>query len=445
MFKALESATVTRWLGRLRKDEAAHSMARGAGGLLLTRILGTGLAFATQVLLARALGATNYGEYVVAWGWIMLFAVAATAGHGTAALRYTSQYLGAEDWPRLRGYLTVAMISVAAASTAFASFVIATTHASTPWALSPMARVLAIGALVVPLQAALLVASSVIRGLRAVVSSQIPLSVVQPLALMTMAATALTLRLDASASVAMIWAAISALLALVVSIGIAVSLIPPAVHAHPALRETSEWTRVAFPLFLITVLNMVLQRADVLIVGASLGSESAAVYAAANRLSLLVSFGLTAVNAWVAPAIADLHARGEHVPLQRIVHLAARAITALTVPLAAVTALAAGPLLSAFGSGFEAGQSSLRILCIGQVVNALLGPVGFLMTMTGNQSEAARILSVAAILNVVLCVLLTPLLGIEGAAVGTSSAQVLWNIWMSLTVWRRLRIRATIA
>jgi O-antigen/teichoic acid export membrane protein len=444
MFKAVGSERLFRWLRRLRKDEAAYSLARGAGGLFLTRILGTGLALATQVMLARTLGAAHYGEYVVAWGWVMLFAVASTAGHATAALRFISQYLGAEDWPRLRGYLMVAMASVAIASTAFALLVVGTSHASPLWAASPMTELLAIGALVIPIQAALLVASSVIRGLRAVVASQIPLSLVQPLALMIMAATALVLRVDTSGSVAMIWAAIAALIALVVSLRIAMFLLPAAVHARPALRETGEWTRVAFPLFLITVLNMVLQRADVLIVGARLGSEPAAVYAAANRLSLLVSFGLTAVNAWVAPTIADLHARGERAALQRTVHVAARAIGALTVPLAVGTALTAGPLLEVFGSGFEAGRASLWILCIGQIVNALLGPVGFLMTMTGNQSDAARILFVAAILNVSLCVFLIPRLGIEGAAVGTSSAQILWNVWMSLVVWKRLRIRTTI-
>jgi O-antigen/teichoic acid export membrane protein len=77
-------------------------------------------------------------------------------------------------------------------------------------------------------------------------------------------------------------------------------------------------------------------------------------------------------------------------------------------------------------------------------VNALLGPVGYLMTMTGNQGEAARVLTVAALVNVLACALLTPRFGLAGAAAGTALAQVIWNVWMSVLVWRRLGVRATV-
>jgi O-antigen/teichoic acid export membrane protein len=86
----------------------------------------------------------------------------------------------------------------------------------------------------------------------------------------------------------------------------------------------------------------------------------------------------------------------------------------------------------------------LVILAAGQLVNALVGPVGFLMTMTGQQDAAARILVVHALANLAGLALLTPRFGPEGAAVATSFVRASWNLVLLFVVWRRLGVRSTL-
>lgn len=423
-------------------DTQARSLLRGAGGFLAVQVAGTGLAFAAQVLLARLLGAAAYGDYVVAYAWVALLAAPATAGHSTAALRFVAQYAGAGDWARLRGYLNVALGSTALVTGA-AALALAAAAARLP-VDSAFSAALWAGAFVLPLQSGLVLLSSILRGLRFPVWSQVPASLVQHGVMIGCAALSVLLLWPPSSAAAMRWAGIASAAALAGALALLVRGLPREARRVRRMREGGTWTRVALPLLWITGVNLVMQRADVLIVGAVVDSEAAGVYSAASRLSLLIGFGLTAVNAWMAPAIADLHARGDRAGLQRVVTLAARAITAFTLPVAVGLVAAGEWLLGLFGAGFAAGRVALGVLCIGQVANALLGPVGYLMTMTGNQAAAARILTVAALANVALCALLAPSFGIEGAALGTAFAQVLWNVWMSVEVRRRLAVRATV-
>nr|WP_277879386.1 polysaccharide biosynthesis C-terminal domain-containing protein [Coleofasciculus sp. FACHB-712] len=97
-----------------------------------------------------------------------------------------------------------------------------------------------------------------------------------------------------------------------------------------------------------------------------------------------------------------------------------------------------------FGSSFVEGLPALVILTVGQMVNALSGSVGFLMTMTGHQREAALIIGSSAILNVVLNAALIPYLGINGAALSTALTTALWNIIMLVYVNKQLKINSTI-
>ena len=84
------------------------------------------------------------------------------------------------------------------------------------------------------------------------------------------------------------------------------------------------------------------------------------------------------------------------------------------------------------------------ILIGGTAVSALSGSVGFLMVMTKHQKEASVIITVSAVLNVVLNVLLIPRLGLVGAAVSTAATTVLWNLIMLVFVQRRLNINSTV-
>ena len=87
-------------------------------------------------------------------------------------------------------------------------------------------------------------------------------------------------------------------------------------------------------------------------------------------------------------------------------------------------------VLGIFVSDFTAGYVALLVLLAGQLINAVSGPVGYVMTMTGHQHRAARIIGVCAFVNIVLNAMLIPLFGMSGAASATAITTAMWNLMM---------------
>jgi O-antigen/teichoic acid export membrane protein len=85
-------------------------------------------------------------------------------------------------------------------------------------------------------------------------------------------------------------------------------------------------------------------------------------------------------------------------------------------------------VLDFFGEEFTAGVAPLIILAIGQIINAICGPVMYLLNMTGKEKQARNIIIVASIINVALNLYLIPIYGLMGAAIATGVSTVVWNI-----------------
>jgi O-antigen/teichoic acid export membrane protein len=150
------------------------------------------------------------------------------------------------------------------------------------------------------------------------------------------------------------------------------------------------------------------------------------------------------MNAIAAPLIAELWSTGRRAELQRLATFAARCVFAATALLVLLLAALGRPTLALFGDGFPAGYGPLLVLAAGQATSALVGSVGLLLSMTGHQKEAARIMLAAALANVVLNALLIPRFGLLGAAVATAATTAAWNLAMLVRVVRTLGIDPTV-
>lgn len=78
------------------------------------------------------------------------------------------------------------------------------------------------------------------------------------------------------------------------------------------------------------------------------------------------------------------------------------------------------------------------ILAIGMLSRAAVGPAERLLNMLGERKQCAAVYALAFAINLVLCVLLIPRLGIEGAAVATSTALAVESVLLYRIAKRRL-------
>jgi O-antigen/teichoic acid export membrane protein len=188
----------------------------------------------------------------------------------------------------------------------------------------------------------------------------------------------------------------------------------------------------------IAISQLVLStQTDVLVVNAFLGKEATAVYGTASQLAALSGLAFTALMLIVQPQIARLFAQRRVTDLQRLVSWVQ--LASLLVSLAAflVLVLFGKWALGWFGRDFRAGYPVMLVLALGQICLSTVGAIaGYLLTMTGHQREASRVIAGTAVENLVLTLVLTPLLGLIGVALATGIAVVTRAVILAVIVRR---------
>jgi O-antigen/teichoic acid export membrane protein len=419
-------------------------LARGSLGSLTIRLAATGFVFAMHVLLARLLGVGSYGYYIYAITWVHVLSRLSTGGMDAAGARFAAEYSAQQRPDVLHAFLRFS----AKLALAFSIFV----------ALAMTIAVLALGdrldeelaitfwagAALLPLIALMEVRSGALRGLKRVVLARTPDPLRPVLVSLGVVVILVLARERLDAPVVMVLNILSTLAALaVVELVLTreVQPLPKRTHVHGPKRE---WVTVGSQLLLVSGFVLLLGQTDTLMLGAMRGTREAGIYAVASRLAVFTSFMLGAVNAIIAPQIAELHATGRRRELQRVLTLGARVSFGFALPVALVLWIAGVHVLGVFGSSFREGVPALVVLVAAQVVNCGAGAVGSLMTMTGLQLRAAWVFGASALFNIALNGLLIPQLGLMGAALATATTMVGWNVLLVVVAYRHRRLDPTI-
>ena len=440
LFKPFE-----RLLGDLPGDGIGATVLKGSGAAFAIRILGLGAALVAEVLIARLLGVRSYGDYVFAFSLISILAVFAKLGMDNLRVRFIPAYVGSGEWGLLRGVMRRSRQSALATAALMAVFT-----ACVIWligdSVSPSLRAtLLIACILLPVLTIIQVQAGGLWAFKRIAYARAPTELLRPLLLAAGVVLAVVvLRFPASAPVAMVANLVASSIILLLLGFLLARTVPAQAGSAEPRYSTREWLSVGFQLLLIIGFIILLNRLDIIMIGALLGTAEAGIYNSAVRIARLILLGLLATNAIVAPLISQLYAQERMRDLQRMISFAARVIFAITVPICLGVLLFGQWALALFGLEFTRGYTALIILSIGQTISALAGPVGILTTMTGHQKVAAVVYGGIAGLNIVLNAILIPTYGIVGGAVATAIAIAALNIILVRFVSRRLKINATI-
>ena len=426
---------------RLAQSELLAALFRGTAIALGVQILGIAVTYTMQVLLARWMGATQYGvyDYVISIGTFLGFL--AGLGLPNSLLRFIPQYSVEQDWGKLRGIIWgswryVFFSSVSAA--AIALFVaIGWGRFNSDIAITS----LLLGISTIPLQALIRHQREMSRGIKQMALAYFPSTVVFPLLVIS---STFFYRQDLSSNQAIAITWLSLLLVIILQLWSFNRQLPKQCSIVPAMYSRREWFAVALPLLFNDSAFVILSQTDTIMTGAILGSFQVGIYSAAFKTAAGTSFILAGVNAIAAPMFATLHAQGDYEGLQKLTATVARWMFYPTLAFALLLLLSGDRVLGLFGEEFIAARWSMSILILGQLVNVGAGSVGYLMQMTGHQKESAFVMGCSAILNLILNAILIPTIGIIGAAIATATTMALWNIWLHQLVVKHLGVRPSI-
>src|SRR4051812_24648772 len=93
-------------LGRVLGGSGEASLTkRLAGTIFIIRVVSAGLAYLSQILLARWMGGSDYGVYVYVWTWVLLLGSMLDFGIAVSAQKLIPQYRASGEHALLRGFL----------------------------------------------------------------------------------------------------------------------------------------------------------------------------------------------------------------------------------------------------------------------------------------------------------------------------------------------------
>ncbi len=411
---------------------------RLAGTIFLIRVLSAGLAYLSQILLARWMGGSDYGTYVYVWTWVLLLGSMLDVGIASSAQKIIPDYRTSGQQALLRGFLSGGRWLTLATSTAAALLLAGLIALLSPWIDAGERMPLYIGCLTLPAFVVANTQDGIARSHDWMTLGLMPQFIIRQTLIIGFTAGAFMLGLDLGATAAMAASAAAVWLAMLSQMLVLNNRLRGHVEPGPKQYDLRGWLAISLPILLVESFYLLLSYTDVLVLQQFRSSEEVGIYFAVVKTLALVSFIHYAMSATTAHRFAEYHALGDKARLSAYV---AHAIKWTFWPSLAATLvlLALGkPLLFLFGAQFTAGYDIMFIAAIGLVVRAAIGPVERLLNMLGQQRACAMAYAAAFVMNLVLCILLVPQFGGHGAAAATSLSLAFETVLLFRIVKQRL-------
>jgi O-antigen/teichoic acid export membrane protein len=440
--KTAAASSLARIFARIKAILAEKSDSRiaqlVAGKAFLVRVASAGLALISQVFLARWMGSFEFGIFIYAWTWVLMIGALSDLGLSSAARRFIPEYTENKAFDRLRGFLAGSRwLSLAIASA------IGATGALGVWLMSAHLDSYAIAPLylacaVIPIYGLVQTQAGIAQSYDWPNLALMPFFVWRQLAMTALMGAAYLMGAPTGAVVAMIIAAVTTW---AVTLGQMVVLnrrLKAKVPAGAKAYEPRVWIATSFPIFIVEGFYLLLTYVDILALEHYRSPNEVAVYYAGARLLAIVAFVYFAIAGATTHKFTEYHISGDS---KRLASFFAETIKWTFWPSLAVCAgiLVFGkPLLGLFGENFESGYAVMFILSVGMLARAAVGPAERLLNMLGERKQCAAIYAGAFALNLALCIVLIPRIGIEGAGIATSTALVFESICLYLIAKRRL-------
>ena len=201
------------------------------------------------------------------------------------------------------------------------------------------------------------------------------------------------------------------------------------VRASDAGRSRSrEFWRFSGPRALTSVVQVAMQRLDIVLVAALAGAVQAAIYAAATRFIVAGQMGTNAISTAAQPKLAETLARDDRDAVQHIYATSTAWLMAATWPLYLIFTLFGERLLQVFGHGYDVGASVMVLLSLSMLVGTGFGMVDMVLSMAGHTSWNLGNAVLALTVQIGIDLWLIPDHGVLGAAIGWSAAIVVRNL-----------------
>lgn len=422
------------------QDATAAQLARGASVAAAGSVYQQAVAFASGLLVARVIGAGDYGIFNLARNLVDVTGVVTRLGLEIGLQRYFGETVTVDQQQRRAAVLArLRLLAVGVALVPGIALALGLGRAleGGVYRHAGFGDLLLGLALTLPFVTDLAVLGGAYRGLLRLAPAVLADSVLLP-----------TIRLATMAGLFLagyrLWAVVAGTML--------ASLLASTFLAHrarldfgaseragvsiwPEALRVVRYSSVLAAAVLVTTLTATM---DMLFLGRFGSAEDLGRYSLIKTLLLLMGLVGGAFNQTLGASVAARYSLGDRPGVVRVMSLTVRWIALGTVPMFAIFVFWGSSLVALFGASFVVSPAVVGVLATGQFIAVVFGPAGWALSMTGKHFLELGILVLGAIVAAASCALAVPIFGQLGAALATCASVGLTNLARVLIVRRRL-------
>jgi O-antigen/teichoic acid export membrane protein len=427
-------------------SESARTLAGRFSLVMTARLAGAGVGFASQLVLARVLGAEPLGRLYVALSLAGVMATVCSLGFPSVTARFVAQYRTARDWSALAAFISVSRRYSLIAACAVSGLA-AVGVALAPWLARESRDALLLGLLTTPAFTAMNLNGATANAHRRFGLVYVPELLGRPILLLVAGALVTTVLAARTATVVLLLHLIGCL-GLVIAQRRMLRGLLPAERDTPRMRDRRaagrRWLEHATPMIVVALFTQLFADLEILLVSPLLAPEQVGVFAVCLRLALMTGFAVQLVQQLILPDTAEAYSRGDTQSVRAHILRANLLSTSICLAAAVVIAAAGRPILTLFGKGFVDGYACLVVLAISQVLRAAAGPAAHVLTFAGAERTTIAACAVSLVILAASNAILASTFGLVGAAAAVTITTVLWNTWLASLARRRAGVETTL-
>lgn len=443
MVDEIEDVRVVNSLDTSSIESADHNLVKVAkdGGILLVgKIFTNACRFVTAFLLARLLGAQNYGLYLLSLNLATLLAALVELGFDTALVRFVAISVSRKNEKRTWGTLQIGigiplLLSILISTGLYALAYPLSERIFHDKSLAPLLQIVSV---VVPFS---VLGDTLIGATRGFKNMRYPVLakfIAQPFVKLILIGITAFLGLRTIYAVA------------IFGIGEFVAAVILLFYLHRLFSVTrsplaAEWPlkeilTFSFPEWLGNLLDTFRGNIETLLIG-SLGSiAGVGIFSVADQINVIGHDFYTSLNTSAKPFFAELHERGDRVQLESIYQATAKWALIVNLPFFLGLVLYPASVMSIFGKTFIAGATALVLMAFANIADVGTGMCGAMLNMTGYTRLKFINTIVSLLLSAGLNIYLIPKYGVIGAAISALTGLVTLNVMRILEVYFLMKI-----
>lgn len=199
-------------------------------------------------------------------------------------------------------------------------------------------------------------------------------------------------------------------------------------HMFSSFNMSREFIVYSVTIIFGGAMSLLINYIDIVMIESMLTSKDVAYYKVGTELAQIPSIFLRIVNTVFPPLISKLYHDGHVDEVRRLYEKITRYLFAISTIVILGILLFWQPILSLYGPDYVEAKMVLIYRGIGQLVNASVGSVWYIVIMTGHPKIRFVGTFASAIINVILNLVLIPIMGINGAAFASMISTIFINI-----------------